>query len=468
MAALGCTAALTLAPESTCGQALPPPASKPGAGIEAEAADEWGLWTRDTLTGDWGGLRADLRSAGIELGFTYIGETFANPTGGFDRRWIYEGRFEATLDLDLDRLAGWAGATLHASAYQIHGRGLSGKALGNLLAACNIEARQATRLYTLWLEQALFEEAASIRIGQLAADDEFLISSGASTFINGTFGWPGWAGADLPSGGPAYPLSAPGVRVEAKPADNLVLRAALFGGDPAGRRAQDDPQKDNRYGTTFSFRGGAFLIGEAAYTVGREDDGLPGTYKLGGWYHSGNDFADQRFEASGLSLADPASNGLPRRYSNNWGAYVVADQLLWREPGTEDQGLAAFLRIGGSPSDRNLVDGYFDAGVTYTGLIPGRDADIAGIAIGHASVGDRSRGLDRDVRAFADPLNPVRSHETVIELTYQAQIAPWWIIQPDLQFLFNPGANVAEPNAAGSTDTIGDAIVVGVRSVLKL
>ena len=36
--------------------------------------------------------------------------------------------------------------------------------------------------------------------------------------------------------------------------------------------------------------------------------------------------------------------------------------------------------------------------------------------------------------------NNIRQHETVIEVTYLYQIAPWWSVQPDLQGVFNPGA----------------------------
>ena len=39
---------------------------------------------------------------------------------------------------------------------------------------------------------------------------------------------------------------------------------------------------------------------------------LARTYKLGFWYDT-ESFADQRFDNTGLSLANPASNGIPLR-----------------------------------------------------------------------------------------------------------------------------------------------------------
>src|SRR5262249_59247627 len=87
---------------------------------------------------------------------------------------------------------------VHVSADQIHGRGLSTNYLGNnILTASGNEAERATRLFTLWLQEQK-EDAISIRVGQLAADDEFAQSKNGSTFVNSTFGWPGILASDLP------------------------------------------------------------------------------------------------------------------------------------------------------------------------------------------------------------------------------------------------------------------------------
>ena len=64
-------------------------------------------------------------------------------------------------------------------------------------------------------------------VGQIAADDEFITSQYASIFVNATFGWPDLTSANLPSGGPAYPLATPGVRVKAAFTDALSMYADL-------------------------------------------------------------------------------------------------------------------------------------------------------------------------------------------------------------------------------------------------
>jgi porin len=58
----------------------------------------------------------------------------------------------------------------------------------------------------------------------------------------------------------------------------------------------------------------------------------------------------------------------------------------------------------------------------------------------------------------------IHSDEIVFEASYAAQIAPWWVVQPDFQYIVRPGGN-SDPNNTGAP--IKDAAVIGVRSVLK-
>ena len=97
-------------------------------------------------------------------------------------------------------------------------------------------------------------------------------------------------------------------------------------------------------------------------------DGLPGTVTLGAWLHTGQ-FADQRLDNTGRLLA--ATGGTPLQHSGNFGVYAIIDQLLWRAAGNNGE-LRGFLRAVAAPSDRNLIDRYFDAGLTYKGLFDSR------------------------------------------------------------------------------------------------
>jgi porin len=153
----------------------------------------------------------------------------------------------------------------------------------------------------------------------------------------------------------------------------------------------------------------------------------------------------------------------PEEHAGDSGVYGVIDQTLYRAPGTDDQGLSGFARAGGVPNDRNLVNFYADGGLVYKGLVPGRPNDKVGIAAAYARVGDNARGLDADIGLFGGFLYPVRSSETVIEMMYQTQLAKWWVLQPDLQYVINPGGGVLNPDGSLRRN----ALIIDVRTVLN-
>src|SRR5437667_1127590 len=173
-----------------------------------------------TLTGDWGGLRSYLDNNGIGPGAVAIGV------------------FQPQLDLDLQKLVGWEDGKFHTHGLITHGPFFSPTYLGNILAVSNLEAGPVARLYSFWYEQNAFNDRLSVRAGLMSADSQFLQSRTAMNFINNAISWPTFLAANLPAGGPAYPLPAPGVRVRIKPVDEWALQAAVFSGDPSEATAR--------------------------------------------------------------------------------------------------------------------------------------------------------------------------------------------------------------------------------------
>ncbi len=436
----------------------------------AHAEDSGGrpsIWERHRLGGDWGGARTALHDKGVDLTLDYTAETFAVLSGGLARRLSYEGRLEVSADADLRKSVGWTGGSAHVTVFQIHDGGHTVEdGVGAIADPSGIDALATTRLFTAWFEQSLLDDRVSVRIGELAADDEFFTSDTAAGLINATFGWPTVTAADMTSGGPAYPLSAPAVRVKLRPTDDLTVIAAAFSGDPAGGGCEEGPQQCDRHGTTFSVSGGTLWMGELHYALhqGKGAAGLPGTYKLGTWYATA-DFADQHLgvDAAGrvVSLADPAAAG-PLDHSGNWGIYAIVDQTVWR---AGKRSLALFARGGVSPSDRNLVSDYVDVGAGFAGLFPGRDGDVLTFGLAYSGISGAAAAFDRDVRAVQGPQYPIRDYEMVLELSYAAQIAPWWTVQPDLQYIVHPGGNVPGPH--DSAGAVSDAFLAGVRSTIR-
>ena len=431
-----------------------------------------GLARSEFLLGDMWGLRPFLSKYGMSLGISETSEVLGNVSGGVKRGADYDGLTQMILQLDTQRAFHFHGGTFNISGLQIHGDNLSAKNLDTLQTASGIEADAATRLWELWYQQKfLAEDRLDVKIGQQSLDQEFMVSQNALLFVNTMFGWPMVPSADMPGGGPAYPLSALGVRLRAHPIDPLTILVGVFNGSPVSDN-NGDSQKQNLSGTSFPLNGGALVIAEVQYaypSVGSmvyasESEPLSRVYRLGFWYDT-EQFADQQFDNTGLSLANPSSTGIPEMHRGDYAFYAVVDQMIWRDANDADGDRVVnfFTRAMGTPEeDRNLIDFSLNAGFTFHEPIPHRGDDTCGIGMGYANVGDHATGLDKDTAFFTGTFHPVRTGETFVEVTYQYQMTPWCQIQPDFQYVFNPGGGIANPNSPGQR--VKDEAVIGVRT----
>jgi porin len=399
---------------------------------------------------DPGGARRALARSGIGLGGVYYGEVFAN-SGGLNEDVEYDGALYLYLNADMHTLGLWKGLCFHADGFQIHGVSTTAVNLGSFVPVSGIEATPATRLFEIWFEQSLLNEKLSVKFGQIAVDTEFMLSEGAAWFLSAIYGWPPIAAADLPNGGPAYPLSQPAVRVALAPNDRFTLMGAVYNGDPAGPNCTGDPQRCNDHGLEFRFEDPPLLFVEGAYKYNRGH--LPGTIKLGGWNHFGK-FEHQRVDVGGNLIAVTGRPG--RVIDDNYGIYGVIDQYLWRVPGTEEpKGVAVFARVMGAPEDRNLVDFYADMGITLTGMIPRRPEDAFAIGFAYVGISDTVHAFDLDAGEHV-----ARNHEAALEICYTMQIKPGFMLQPDFQYIWQPGGNVTDERGR----RIEDAAVIGART----
>jgi porin len=271
---------------------------------------------------------------------------------------------------------------------------------------------------------------------------------------------------NIPSGGPAYPVSTPGIRLKVDPTPQTTALLAVFNGDPAGPCGADS-ERCNRHGLNFRVNDPPFVVGELQYRYNQEANsaGLAGGIRFGGWHHLGR-FDDLRFDINGFSLASPLSSGMARRLRGNDGVYAVIDQQLYRPPrGDANSGILLFGRAAYSSPDRGLNDFYLDGGIICAGMIAARPADAFGASFLYAHISKQARGLDIDTRVFTGLPVPLRDYELSLELTYGASIVPGWIVQPNVQLIFHPGGNI--PGATSPVEPIRNAVVVGVRSTMR-
>lgn len=404
-----------------------------------------------------------LQQWGIAFSGGYIGETLGN-TGGIRSGAIYTGRLDVRVDVDLDKLMGWTGATFRANTFQIHGDGLSRSYIGNLFIVSGVEALPASRLYELWIEQSLFGGVLFVRVGQQPADMEFIDSKYDDIFVNSALGWPGVAGVNLPSGGPSPPLAVPGVRLKAQLAGNLTGFLAIFDGD-AAPPGPGDPQIKNPNGLLFRVNDPPWIIGQVKLRGDVPGPSRPWSFALGAWTHFGK-FDDLRRDSQGLAFSDPASSGVPRRLRGNQGIFGVYEQLIAQSSLDPAKGAGVFMRASISPSDRNLISFYVDGGVQFTGFSVARPDDKIGLAAIFAKVSHGAQQFDRETQIFTGIRLPIRDYEAVIEATYSYQLNSNVVIQPVLQYIFHPGAGSVDPNDPTQSRRIKDAIVVGVRTTI--
>ena len=409
-------------------------------GLEGENPS---IFRRGSLLGPLGTFRETLlENYGVVINPAYLGEVQGNPTGGVAQGVTYDGLLNVPLDIDVDRLTHdlTSDLTLHVNALWIHGQGLSTRKEGDFSNVSNIAGYNTVRLQELWLQQAFWRKRASLRLGILAADAEFFTSAYSALFINGTLGAFTLVGANLPDP-PIYPVAVPGVRLAVQPVSFFAFQAGVYGGDSGGS------QQQNNHGTNFNLRSGDGLVAFSEVALLRNqspnDRGLVGTYKLGAFVHTGSQdfptFASQARVALG-------TGGLENR-GTDFGVYGIVDQELLKANGKT---IGLFVRGGYAPGDANFVNYYVDGGFNFVGFIPRRYIDVAGIAVAHSRVSDDYS------RASELQGGPGYSAETVFEATYRVQIAPWWNVQPDLQYLFTPSG------AHGSHD----ARVLGVRTTV--
>ena len=409
-----------------------------GCAVAAEAITNpppQAIWERDTLTGDWGGLRPRLAAAGVDFSPVYTGEVFNDAAGGeFGPGTVYDQSLNLPLTLDLEKLAGWPSATVHANAFWIAGQSLSENHVGDISNVSNISADPALRLQELWVQQNGWHDAVSLKAGLLAADNEFFTSPTAALFINGAFGAFPLVGANLPNP-PIYPMAAPAVRLLVQPAPDWYFQTAIYDGD-SGTQAGNPSGTDCRISTS----DGALIFSE----IGFLSSPAPGTNQLAGSFKARTFIHTKRVPTWAAQTAGSTGGG-----QFNAGVYAIAEHDLFRRA---EKRITAFVRGGYAPADCNVVDWYLDAGLSFVGLVPRRPADLAGLAFSRSNFSRDYSRYEQSVNGTA-PLDA----ELVIEASYRAQITPWWTLQPDLQFVCTPGGN---PECQ-------DAVIFGLRTTLS-
>jgi porin len=407
---------------------------------------------QDYLLGDWGGLRTDLSKRGIDFEFFYIASNPHNLSGGIDTGGVYQGAFLMLLDLDSEKLAGYHGGHLHVGGVSLHGEDhFSDNHIGDLNKVNLIDFPNAWRLWELWYEQTFCNDKLSLKVGQMAVDQDFLKaefynSLASINLLNQTFFYPTLAFNvyDVPGfpvghhALPSSPFGAPGVRLRWDPLPQLYVQAAAYDGLP---------DQENGTRINLNSKEGALLYFEVGYKLNqrKEDTGLPGNFKIGGYYHT-DDFPDNESVFNAMLGLGPV-----RSHEGTYGGYFLVDQYLFREVGKEDpaqQGLVGFFRLTGAPADRNLTQFGVDGGLVYKGLIPTRDYDSIAVAGSYLEMSDDIADGQRLINSVAPGTFPhLVDYEAAVEVAYKAQMTAWWTLHLSVQRAIHPGGSADHRDA---------------------
>lgn len=332
----------------------------------------------------------------------YIGEVFSVVDGGIGRGTVHTGL--AWLAFEAEAGDWRFGGNLLAP----HGASLSGRHLGDLSVASNIDADSDPRLQELWLDRGVGPW--SLRAGMLALDSEFWGLDRGALFTNSAFGAPPGVSLNLP--GPAiYPVAAAGLRLAFDAGDGGTWRLAAVDGD-AG-----DPLDDNPRGLDVDFGQGTLAVLEYEQVHERGDDAAPDRWRVAAYRHSA-DFTD--------------ADGAPR--GGSFG--VIAG---WERSFGDDGG--GFARINASRRATSFAPLAVELGLNAR--FPDQAPGTFGLAVEWLDV-------DRGLGAAAGIDDADR--EVVVEATWAVPFGAF-TVQPDVQYIHQPGGSNA----------IDDAWVVGLR-----
>ena len=414
-----------------------------------------------------GGMRWGVsgQPSGSHVGLGYAADAFMPARGGLSEDPVALDNLDLLLHLNLDALLGLQGTSLQVHVQSNRGGSVSSR-IGDLQGLSNIEAPTEWRLYEAWIEHGIVSPPLSILAGVYDINGEFDVIPAAGDFLNSSFGFGPEYSLSGRTGPSTYPTTGLGARIQARPTPSLYGLLAISDGAP-------DRPKGERF--SLDHLEGGLLSFEAGYTRSLSD-AAPALERgiqperRGRGLARGTDRPRQRRQRGRIGrgrLIEEMSTKVAvgawaytRRFEawaphdlrgRSWGLYALGEQLLLRNRDGSG-GLSGFARVGTAADAVNQLGLFLGGGLTYRGLLSGRRDDVAGLGVAH------TRNGDPYLRGRREAGLPTERGETVVELTYRAQLGRFFVVQPDLQWVMNPGM------APG----VADAIVFGLRGHIHL
>ena len=378
----------------------------------------------------------------IAFELLYRADLVSNVAGGLKRGKTALGQLDVKFDFDLNKLIGWDRVSLGFHGIANHGGKPNSRYVGSSQGVNNIEVdTPAAKIFQAWIQKQWLDDKLSVRFGLYDLNSEFYVSHSSGIFLHPSSGiGPEFSQTGL-NGPSIFPTTSVGLRARYRPTPETYLQAVVLDGVPG------DPNNPRGTHIQFNKGDGTLRVVEAGYLPQQSKKTQQlilkaGKYAVGAWSYTAR-FAD-------LTEVDVAGDPMMRK--GNSGFYVLGEQMLYRGERIPDSHACGFIRYGKANADFNPLSSYFQTGLVFTGMIPGRIEDQFALAYSRAHTGRKYRV------AALNAGQQTTLHESVWEVTYRASLTPWLTIQPNFQYVINPGADAQIKNAT----------VLGVRFELAM
>ena len=377
---------------------------------QAEGED---LLQRETLTDGFRGLNDQLADSGIEVGFGITSVYQANVKGGtstHSRRGRHSGSYDLGLWADLQKMLGFNTGSVYmlVEGGWPDAEGIDAASINSAFGVnADVIGNQGTVVKELYYQGSIFSDALTMMVGKIDFTGVFDASAYAddecTQFLN-------FALVDDPT--IPFPDYSLGVVLNWDITNLWYLMGGAADAQANGR--------ETGFRTAFHDEDYFFYALETGMTVNNS------TYRAGLWN-------------------DPEPKGGDNE-RDDIGVYTSCDRILYKENADpeDSQGLGGFFRYGYAPSNKNDITNFYSLGLQYQGLFDGWDDDVFGLAYACGVFANRAAS---DYPA---------DYESVLEGYYNAQIAPWFVFGPSIQYVANP--------TSGEGSSSKDAVVFGVRA----
>jgi len=407
------------------------------------------LWSRSTLTGDWGGFRNDLSKKGVTVDFNVTQVLQGVVGGGKETGWEYGGRGDLTINADTQKLGLWPGGFITVEVEGNWDKSVNGETGALMPVNTNqlfpMAGSDQLNIPAVTLTQFL-SHYFGVFVGKLdtmSGDmNEFAHGKGDTQFFNTAFSINPVALLTIP-----YSTLGAGVIIlpTKDPNEAIINFMAVDANGAAESSGFDTVAKGNT-----SYAGSA--------RVRTDFFGLTGHQLVGGTYSTRN------FTSIDQDLRIILENRTIQQKDNSWCVFYNFDQYLYEVKKGSGQGIGVFGRFGASDGNPNPVHYFYSLGIGGKVLRTPRSLDNFGIGYYYINVSNPT---------FTGSLGNTRSflgNEWGLEAYYNFAITPWMHLTPDIQYI-RPGqrntVSIVGRDEAGlpivNRSSLSSATVLGLR-----